>query len=234
MKNVAVILAAGNGTRMSGDIKKQFLLLDDRPLLYYSLKAFENSKVEEIIVVTGMQDIKYCKKEVIHKYGFKKVSKVVEGGAERYISAYNGLMSIEDCKNVFIHDAARPMITPEIVNELIKCMEIHNALIVGVPVKDTIKFADKDGYVKDTPKRESLWQVQTPQVFDFNLIKRAYLYIMENEIKELTDDSKVIEIFSGNNEPVKIYEGYYENIKVTTPEDLIIAEALIKKSIHSG
>lgn len=233
MKNVAVILAAGNGTRMSGDIKKQFLLLDGLPILYYSLKAFEDSEVEEIIVVAGMRDIGYCKEEIIQKYGFKKVSKVVEGGGERYISAYNGLMSIEDCKNVIIHDAARPMVTPEIVNELIKCMEVHNALIVGVPVKDTIKSADKDAYVKDTPKRDSLWQIQTPQVFNYDLIKRAYCYIMENNIKDLTDDSKVLEIFAGNKEPVKIYEGSYENIKITTAEDLIVAEALINKRIYS-
>lgn len=229
MKNVAIILAAGNGNRMHSNMKKQFLLLNDKPLLYYSLKAFEESAVDEIIVVTGKEDIDYCYHNIIKPYNFRKVKKVIEGGAERYHSVFNGLMAADNCENVFIHDSARPMITKELIELILESMEHYNALIVGVPVKDTIKSVDEQEFVKDTPNREELWQIQTPQVFKYFLIKAAYQYVIDNGIQNITDDAMVLELYSGKKELVKLFKGSYENIKITTSEDMLIAETFLNK-----
>lgn len=233
MKNTAIILAAGNGTRMNSSVKKQFINLRGKPLLYYSIKAFEQSSVEEIILVTGKEDIEYCKYEIIQKYGFHKAARVIEGGSQRYISVHNGLQAVEDCENVLIHDGARPFITTELIETLLKEMQFYKALIVGVPVKDTIKAADKNDFVKDTPDRNCLWQVQTPQVFKFSLIKEAYQSAMENRIQNITDDAMVLEAFPLYKEGIKMIKGTYENIKVTTPEDLVAAEAFLEKLFSS-
>lgn len=233
MKNIAIILAAGSGNRMNSITKKQFLLLDNKPLVYYSLNAFEESAIDEIIIVTGKDDIEYCKNEIVQAYNFKKVSNIIEGGEERYNSVYNGLNAIQDCDNVFIHDSARPMITADLIQAIIDEMETTNALIVGMPVKDTIKMVDDKGFVLDTPDRDFLWQIQTPQVFDFPLIKKAYDYIIENHIGNITDDSMVLEVYPFKKSKIKLLKGYYENIKVTTPEDLLIAEMFLKSKEES-
>ena len=233
MKNIAIILAAGSGNRMNSITKKQFLLLDNKPLVYYSLNAFEESAIDEIIIVTGKDDIEYCKNEIVQAYNFKKVSNIIEGGEERYNSVYNGLNAIQDCDNVFIHDSARPMITADLIQAIIDEMETTNALIVGMPVKDTIKMVDDKGFVLDTPDRDFLWQIQTPQVFDFPLIKKAYDYIIENHIGNITDDSMVLEVYPYKKSKIKLLKGYYENIKVTTPEDLLIAEMFLKSKEES-
>ena len=233
MKNIAIILAAGSGNRMNSITKKQFLLLDNKPLVYYSLNAFEESAIDEIIIVTGKDDIEYCKNAIVQAYNFKKVSNIIEGGEERYNSVYNGLNAIQDCDNVFIHDSARPMITADLIQAIIDEMETTNALIVGMPVKDTIKMVDDKGFVLDTPDRDFLWQIQTPQVFDFPLIKKAYDYIIENHIGNITDDSMVLEVYPYKKSKIKLLKGYYENIKVTTPEDLLIAEMFLKSKEES-
>lgn len=227
MKNVAIILAAGKGTRISCATKKQFMQLNNKPVIYYSLKAFEESSVEEIIIVTAKSDIEYCKDSIVKKYGFKKVGKIVEGGEERYLSVYKGLMEIDQCKNVLIHDSARPMITPELIEQLIEKMSTNKAVIVGMPVKDTIKLVDEEGYVKETPNRNYLWQVQTPQVFDLEIIKEAYSYLISEGISDVTDDGMVLERYYKNKLAIQMVAGSYENIKITTDEDIQIAESFL-------
>lgn len=230
-KTTAIVLAAGKGSRMKSDVQKQYLLLKERPVLYYSLKAFEDSFIDEIILVTGETEIPYCKKEVVEKYGFRKVTKIVAGGKERYHSVYAGLQAIENSDYVFIHDGARPFVTEDILNRAYETVQKEHACVVGMPVKDTIKMADESGYAADTPKRDLLWLIQTPQVFSFQLIKNAYTAFLKQEQDllargiRITDDAMVAEMFS--DKKVRLVQGSYENIKITTPEDLKVAQALL-------
>lgn len=229
-KTVAVVLAAGRGSRMKSEVHKQYLLLNGYPLLYYSLKAFQDSFIDEIILVTGADEIAYCQQEIVEKYGFTKVTKVVAGGRERYHSVYCGLQAIGEGEHVFIHDGARPFVTHAILERAYETVKKEHACVVGMPVKDTIKLADEDGYAADTPKRDLLWMVQTPQVFDLALIRTAYARFLADEQEilakgiRITDDAMVAEAFS--DVKVKLVEGSYQNIKITTPEDIRIAEAL--------
>ncbi len=230
-KTVAIVLAAGRGSRMKRDIQKQYLLLKDKPTLYYSLKAFEDSFIDEIILVTGKDEIAYCHSEIVDKYGFQKVSHIIAGGKERYHSVFCGLQVLQACDYVFIHDGARPFVTEEILERAYAAVQKDRACVVGMPVKDTIKLADEDGYAQTTPRRDLLWMVQTPQVFAFPLIFSAYHKFLQQEREllaqgvKITDDAMVAERFS--NVRVRMVEGSYENIKITTPEDLLIAEAFL-------
>ena len=230
-KSVAIVLAAGKGSRMKSDIQKQYLLIKDRPVLYYSLKAFEDSFIDEIVLVTGEEEIPYCRDEIVKKYAFTKVTKIVAGGKERYHSVYAGLQAIEDCDYVFIHDGARPFVTEQILTRAYETVKKEHACVVGMPVKDTIKLADESGYAADTPRRDLLWIVQTPQVFSFSLIKEAYTAFLKQEQEllargiKMTDDAMVAEMFS--DKKIRLVEGSYENIKITTPEDLRIAEVFL-------
>lgn len=231
MKTVAVVLAAGQGKRMNSDVQKQYMLIHDRPVIFYSLKAFQESFIDEIILVVAKGEIDYCRTEIVEKYNFTKVKKIVEGGSERYHSVANGLKCLEGDGYVFIHDGARPFITEEILLRSYEAVKEHGACVVGMPVKDTIKIVDENNFAKQTPNRETLWQVQTPQVFSIRLVKEAYdeLIIKEEELKgqgiRITDDAMVVETLT--NHPVKLVEGSYENIKITTPGDLNIASSLI-------
>ena len=224
----AVVLAAGSGKRMHSDIKKQFLLIQDKPIIFYSLQAFQESFVDEIVLVVSEEDVDYCKKNIVEKYGFSKVKYIVPGGKERYHSVASGLKELSDCDYIFIHDGARPMVTEEILERAYDCVRENGACVVGMPVKDTIKIADKDGFIHQTPDRNLVWMIQTPQVFEANLIKEAYsqLLLREGELQEqgihITDDAMVVETLMKH--PIKLTEGSYENIKITTPEDLLIAE----------
>lgn len=243
----AIVLAAGQGSRMKSDVAKQYMLLKDKPLIWYALHAVEESSViDDCILVTGAEDISYVKEEIVAKYGFRKVTGVVAGGKERYDSVYNGLRAVvggavaEGSENVqalnrdgyiFIQDGARPFLTEEILEHCYKAVEKYHACVAGMPVKDTIKLADDEGYAAQTPDRSHLWQIQTPQAFDTLLIVSAYEKMMrekENLMREgisITDDAMTVERFTGQK--VKLVEGSYENIKITTPEDLRIAEALL-------
>lgn len=231
MKAAAVVLAAGQGKRMNSDVQKQYLLLHDRPVIFYSLNAFQESFIDEIILVVAKGEIDYCRTEIVEKYNFTKVKKIVEGGSERYHSVANGLKGLEGDGYVFIHDGARPFLTKEILLRSYEAVKEHGACVVGMPVKDTIKIVDENNFAKLTPNRETLWQIQTPQVFSIKLVKAAYdeLIIKEEELKEqgirITDDAMVVETLT--NHPVKLVEGSYENIKITTPGDLNIASSLI-------
>ena len=226
-KITAIVLAAGKGNRMHSEVPKQFLELDGKPVLYYSLNAFEQSNVDSIILVTGKDDIEYCKEQIIEKYHFNKVRTVVEGGTERYWSVKNGLAAAKCAEYVLIHDAARPCIGQDIIERSIIEVMRNGSCTVGMPVKDTIKIADAAGFAETTPDRSLLWIIQTPQVFETELVKRAYGKLMEQKEIHVTDDAMVVEQMLG--EKVKLVQGSYENIKITTPEDLDIAAIFVEK-----
>lgn len=223
MKNVAIVLAAGQGKRMNSSVQKQFLLIKEKPVLYYSLHTFQQSPlIHEIILVTGKEEITYCKEEIVEKYGFSKVTKVVEGGKERYNSVFCGLSAIEECDYVYIHDGARPFINESILQNLQITVEMEKACVAGMPVKDTIKLVDDEQHVTETPVRDKVWIVQTPQVFSFDLVKGAYTEYFAQNKEGATDDAMVVELMTGHK--VKLVQADYRNIKITTPEDLQIAE----------
>jgi len=226
-KCTAIVLAAGQGKRMGTKVQKQYLEIDGKPVLYYSLYAFEQSSIiDEIILVVGENQTKYCQTEIVSKYGISKVKRIVQGGAERYHSVWNGLQEVEGEGYVFIHDGARPFINEEILRRAYKDVENCKACVVGMPVKDTIKLADCEGFVDETPERSLVWMIQTPQVFESSLVTKAYALLMEQNNIQVTDDAMVVEQLLGNK--VKLTLGSYENIKITTPEDLDIAEIFVK------
>lgn len=229
-KITAIVLAAGSGSRMKSKTKKQFMEIKGKPVIWYFLFEFEKSRVDEIILVTGKEDIDYCKKEIVEKYNLKKIKNVVAGGSERYESVYNGLKEVTG-NIVLIHDGARPLINNEIIERSIEGAIKSDACVVGVPVKDTIKRANKEGYIIDTPNRSELWITQTPQSFKTDLVKMAYKKMKEelekgNTTLNITDDAMVVEEFTTNQ--VRFVQGDYKNIKVTTPEDIDSAELFIE------
>lgn len=228
----AIILSAGSGSRMKSDIPKQYMDIDGYPVIYYSLKAFEESDVRSIVLVTGADDVDYCRKEIVQKYNFKKVKAIVPGGNERYDSVYEGLKAAAGADYVMIHDGARPMITQDIIKRTISMTKEYRACVVGMPVKDTIRIIDENAFSKETPDRKTLWMMQTPQSFSYELLYRSYqtLYKDINSAKnvpQITDDAMVVEYGSGVK--ARIIEGSYENIKITTPEDISIAKTFLKK-----
>ena len=225
-KVAAIILAAGKGKRMKSDIPKQYLQIGDRPLLTYALETFDQSFIDEIVLVVGKGEIDHCQKEIVEKYHIKKVRAIIEGGKERYHSVYEGIKRLKNIDYVYIHDGARPFITEKIIKEAYEQVQNSGACVVGVPVKDTIKIVNEEQIVQQTPNRNYVWQVQTPQVFSYQLIKEAYDGLFQSEIYNITDDAMVVEKVL--NYPIKMIQGSYKNIKITTPEDLQIAENLIE------
>lgn len=235
-KCTAIILAAGQGKRMGTKVQKQFLNLGGKPVLWYALYAFENSPViNDIILVTGADLVEYCQREIVEKYGFCKVRSVTAGGAERYHSVWKGLCAMGDKENriVFIHDGARPFVDEPMLERVYADVCKYEACVVGMPVKDTIKIADTDGFIKETPKRSLVWQIQTPQVFSASLICYAYEELGRREKElldrgiQITDDAMVVEEICGRK--IRLTEGSYENMKLTTPEDLEIAETFLRR-----
>lgn len=229
-KITAVVLAAGMGKRMNSPVAKQFLTLMDKPVLYYSLKAFEESSVQDIVLVTGSGQIEYCKENIVEKYKLRKVLRIVEGGQERYDSVFHALKSICQTDYVLIHDGARPFISKELIENMINQVKEYKACILGTPVRETIKVVDSNGIITSTPNRNALWSAQTPQAFEFASILNAYeLFYQSMAQKEhaVTDDAMVYETFL--KKPVKMIMGEYDNIKITVPEDLGIAEAIINR-----
>lgn len=226
-KVIALVLAGGQGKRMQSDVQKQYMQLNDYPVLYYSLKQFEESAVDEIILVVAKGEITYCQKEIVERFCFKKVKQVVEGGKERYESVYHGLQAIDEEGYVLIHDGARPLLTNSIIQTSIDGVKKYKACVVGMPVKDTIKIVNEQEVAVETPNRSSLWLVQTPQSFEIGIVKKAYEKMMEAKDTMVTDDAMVVEKYE--KYPIKLLKGSYENIKITTPEDLIIAKGLLDR-----
>lgn len=225
-KYTAIVLAAGAGKRMNTKVHKQYLEVAGKPVLYYALKAFEESEVSEIILVTGAGEEQYCRREIIEKYGFQKIKAVVAGGKERYHSVYQGLLAAEGADYVLIHDGARPFVDKMMIRRCMEAVEKYQACVVGMPVKDTMKIVDEEQFARETPDRNSIWQVQTPQTFSYSLVKEAYRKILEQEDAAITDDAMVVERMTAV--PVKLIEGSYRNIKITTQEDLLIMEAYLR------
>ena len=226
----AIVLSAGVGSRMKSDIPKQYMDLAGKPVIYYSLKAFEDAGFSLIVLVCGKDDVEYCQKDIVKKYKLKNVTAVVPGGKERYHSVFEGLKAVGEADYVFIHDGARPMLTQEIIARLKDAVIKEEAAVAGMPVKDTIKIVDEEAYVADTPDRQYVWQVQTPQCFAYSIIYDAYQSIIQDEeegwtIPKITDDAMVLEYATDHE--VKMIEADYRNIKITTPEDLAIAQAFL-------
>ncbi|MDD6616144.1 MAG: 2-C-methyl-D-erythritol 4-phosphate cytidylyltransferase [Lachnospiraceae bacterium] len=233
MKNTAIVLAAGSGSRMRSDRKKQYMLLLDRPVVCYSLDVFEKSpRIDNIILVCGAGDETWCRQEIVEAYHYKKVKSVVAGGKERYHSVYEGLKAAGDeCRTVLIHDGARPLIDEAMIGRLLDEVEICRACVAAMPVKDTIKLSGQDGYVEETLPRDRLWMIQTPQVFEYRMILEAYRKVIQTDdpAVKITDDAMVLEYAGGPK--IKLVEGSYENIKITTPEDIPAAEAFLKRGM---
>lgn len=224
--NSVVIVSAGRGSRMKADINKQFLKLQNKEVIAHTIdKFYNNENIGEIIVVVREDEAEFFKINIIEKYGYKNI-KIAFGGSERQDSVYNGLKMVdENCKIVLIHDGARPFVNNETIDSAIESAKENKCVIVGVPVKDTIKVIDENNNVCDTPDRSTLWSIQTPQVFDFSLIMKAHEKAREDNYYG-TDDSMLMEYYGYN---VKVIEGSYNNIKITTPEDLKIGEEILKE-----
>jgi 2-C-methyl-D-erythritol 4-phosphate cytidylyltransferase len=222
----AVVVAAGQGSRMGGIIKKQYINIAGKPMLAHTLSAVSVSKyIDEIIVVTGEDEIEYCRENIIVKYGIPKVSGIIHGGKERQQSIFEGLKELKDrCDIVVTHDGARPFASPDMMDESIIEANRYGAAACAVAVKDTIKVADRDGFVIDTPERSRLFAVQTPQTFKFQLLYKAHIHARDEGFVG-TDDTVLVERIGTG---VRLFNGSYENIKVTTPGDVYIAEAIIK------
>ncbi len=230
-KCTAIVLAAGQGKRMGTKVQKQYLEISGKPVLSYSLEVFQQSGIiDEIILVVGEGQEEYCRKEIVDKFRITKVNRIVNGGAERFHSVWNGLQEITDDGFVFIHDGARPFVTEEILMRAYETVQEEKACVVGMPVKDTIRIADANRFAKETPDRNYVWQVQTPQVFENSLIKKAYSLLMKQDIIQVTDDAMAVETMLQKN--VKLVEGSYENIKITTPEDLQVAKTILRNRDH--
>lgn len=228
-KVTAVVLAAGRGSRMRSSLQKRFMMLHGYPVVYYALKSFQDSVVDDIVLVTGAGEIEYCQQEIVKKYGLDKVSQVISGGKERYESVYQAIAAIQDAAYVMIHDGARPFITEDMIERSITAVKEHGACTVAVPVKDTIKEVAPNGFGIKTLDRSVLWNVQTPQTFTHTLIKSAYLKMMEQGDTDVTDDTMIVERYMGHS--VKVIMGDYNNLKITTPEDMKMAEYLAFQGI---
>lgn len=230
----AVVLAAGRGKRMRSSVQKQFMLLDGKPLLYYALSSFEQSRIDDVLLVTGAQEVEFCRSQIVDKFGFSKVRGITAGGRERYHSVYEGLKELgklgygeEDC--VLIHDGARPFVDGGMIERTCLDAVTYGACAAGMPSKDTVKLSDEEGFARLTPDRSTVWTIQTPQAFLYGLIKSAYDKMMSREEYQqgITDDAMVME--SMTDIRVRLTEGSYRNIKVTTPEDMAVAEAFLRE-----
>jgi len=225
MKNYAIILASGSGKRFNSDLPKQFVKLNGKTILEYSIEAFENCElINDIIVVIHPQYKNYACK-IIKNNGFKKVSNIINGGVERKDSSYIGVNAINDNNaNVLIHDCARPFISDEIITNCIKALDDYNAVAVAIPSSDTI-ISVENNFISDIPDRKSLMRIQTPQCFRLDLIKKAH-ELSEND-SNFTDDCGLV--LRHNLAKIHIIIGSEKNIKITNPEDIVFAEYVLNQ-----
>lgn len=226
MNVIALIPAAGTGRRMGTDKSKQYLEVGGRPILAHTLEVFDRcDAVSEVYLIVHEDDCAFAC-EIIDGMRFSKSIKVIPGGKERQDSVRNGLSSIYKCDMVMIHDGVRPFVTEEIIDRAIEETVKYGATTVAVPAKDTIKSVDGDGFVIETLERKKLWQIQTPQTFRYEIIKEAFDRAYADGFYG-TDDAALVERLGYK---VKIVEGSYQNIKITTPEDMVIAEAISRSN----
>lgn len=222
LKTTAIILAAGQGKRLGLGHNKMFYEFA-KPLLAYTIHPFEaHPDIDEILVVANQNEVEAIQK-LIQKFQFSKVKVVLEGGKTRQDSCYNGVQACEESGIIMIHDGARPFVTHEIISQSLKDALEFGASVVGVPVKDTTKLAMADGFVSQTLERDKLWQIQTPQTFRSALIREGHTQAKADGFKG-TDDASLIERLGHR---VKLTMGSYDNIKITTREDLILAEKIL-------
>lgn len=226
--NGVIIVAAGSGSRMNTNINKQFIKLNDKEIIAHTIEKFYNNKnINDIVIVIKEDEAEFFKKEILDKYRFKNI-KIAYGGKERQDSVYSGIKLLDkSCKYVLIHDGARPFVDEDIINRSLDEVKVFKSIVVGVPVKDTIKVVNNNNSVVDTPNRSTLWSVQTPQTFDYNIIKRAYEDAFDNNFYG-TDDAMLVERIGYT---IKMIYGSYNNIKVTTPEDIIIGTQIINSQV---
>jgi len=226
-KVTAIIPAAGMGKRMGKAMSKQFLTLGDKPMLAHTLLVFQGApEIDEIIPVLSKEDMEGCLHDVIERYQITKVKTLVVGGKERQDSVLHGLQKIgKDTAVVLVHDGVRPFVTPDMISEAVGLAKKGECVAVGVPIKDTIKEVDDKKIVRRTLERGKLWAIQTPQVFPVKILRRAYEESSKQKIYG-TDDATLVERAGGT---VRVIMGSYENIKITTPEDLIVAEEILKR-----
>ena len=210
-----------------GKTGKQYLPLGGKPILAHTLLAFQECpSIEEIVLAVREEEIDYCRLAIVKKFGLRKVKEIVSGGERRQDSVYNALKKVrKDCHIILVHDSVRPFVTGETIRRTIQEAGVHKAVATAIPVTDTIKEGNGQGFVEKTLHRERLWSIQTPQGFESNLIKEAYSRAYEENFQG-TDDASLVERMG---HPVKVIEGSHENIKITTPEDLIIAEAILRE-----
>ncbi len=223
MNAIVLIPAAGMGRRMGADRNKQYLNLVDRPILAHTLALFDaHPGVERIYLISPEDEISYCRQDIVDRYAFSRVRGVIAGGAERQDSVRNGLLACEAAEDdvIVIHDGVRPFFPPQLLGGVIETAARVGGCVVGVPVKDTIKEVEA-GMIRGTPQRSRLWQAQTPQAFRFGLIRDLHLRAVEEKFCA-TDDASLLEHYG---HPVAMLEGGYRNIKITTPEDLVLARA---------
>ncbi len=217
-----VVVAAGSSTRMEG-VDKTFAPLLGRPLITHTLDRFEEySEVSEIVLVLAAGSLEYGR-SLVDERGYRKVSHICGGGARRQDSVKAGLSALAPCRWVMVHDGARPGLDLALLQRGMGAVTAspHGSAIAGVPVKDTIKVVDVEGTVTDTPARETLWAAQTPQIFDYELLCRAHAEFEG----DATDDAMMVEALGCQ---VSMFLGSYENLKVTTPEDLMVMEAVLR------
>ncbi len=242
----AIVLAAGSGSRMQGGVAKQYMMLAGRPVIWYALKAVERSKIiDDCILVTAAEDVESVRVEIVNKYGFSKIDTITAGGAERYDSVMRALRVVRDGDMripnldgyVFIHDGARPFLTEKMLTRLADAVCEYHACVAAMPAKDTVRITDDAGFALQTPDRRAVWNVQTPQAFDAQLILEAYerlsgrIQKLQEHGIAITDDAGVVELFTDYR--VKMVEGSYTNIKLTTPDDMIVAEAYLREILKN-
>jgi len=231
MKADAIIISAGKGQRFMEGRKKQFFSLGEKPILAHTLDRFDSCPlIRSILLVIGQEDQAYCLEEIVEKFHYKKVSQIIPGGKRRQDSVRNGLEGLSgDPEIIVIHDGVRPFVTREMIEESIRSASRFGATIIAMPVKDTIKMAGPDGMVLKTLERESLWQAQTPQTFQAPLIREAYMKAEEDGFIG-TDDASLVERLG---KKIHILPGSYSNIKITTQEDLMLANLILKMREHT-
>lgn len=230
MKTSVIIVAAGMGSRMNAGINKQFLTLRDEPILTHTLRVFDKHQgIDEIILVLREDEISYVTEFIIKANRMVKISHIVTGGEERTDSVENGLKKIEHDGIVLIHDGARPFVTEEEISSVIDAVEVKGAAVLGTPATNTMKLVDSKGMVTRTLDRNAIWNVLTPQAFRVSLIKKGF-EMKADVLETVWDDAMLVELLG---EQVSVIHGSYENIKITTPTDMIIAESILNKRYKS-